>query len=262
MDLDLVRRAKFSARRQAVSCKKSPKNYDVDDNDGAAAGDADTGTAGTAARDRHGCAAAVSEHGGAAATAWSAAAAPLAAATAVGGQPRGVGRRQSVRALDPLDRTLAKFPAAAYGARWGQRSAAEVTNMSRMVVLTQEDGECWTRCCHGSDVKNASGLVVSGQCRPMHDAAALPGCSAACDQHGTQLEVFMRMKDAAKAAGQRPPHCVESSGRMGRRGRARLRVPRCVLWQNRRESLSSRRRTKVVVLVTREPRLFALGREE
>ena len=112
-----------------------------------------------------------------------------------------------------MDRTLATFPAAAYGARWGQRSAAVISNMSRMsmVVLMQEDGDCWTRCCKGQAgtvVRNASGLVVSGQCGPIHDATALPGCSAACDQHGTQLEVFRRMKAAAIEAGRRPPHCV------------------------------------------------------
>ena len=117
------------------------------------------------------------------------------------------------RRADTMDRTLATFPAAAYGARWGQRSAAVISNMSQMsmVVLMQEDGDCWTRCCEGQAgtvVRNASGLVVSGQCGPIHDATALPGCSAACDQHGTQLEVFRRMKAAAIEAGRRPPHCV------------------------------------------------------
>ena len=117
------------------------------------------------------------------------------------------------QAVDPPDTSLAVFPAAAYGARWGHRSAAAIENMSRlaMVVLMQEDGDCWTRCCKnitGTVVRDASGLVVSGQCGPIHDATSLPGCSAACDQHGTQLEVFRRMKVAAKAAGRRPPHCV------------------------------------------------------
>ena len=53
------------------------------------------------------------------------------------------------RRVDPPDTSLDVFPAAAYGARWGQRSAAMIANMSKlaMVVLMQEDGECWTRCC-------------------------------------------------------------------------------------------------------------------
>ena len=80
-----------------------------------------------------------------------------------------------------------------------------------MMVLMQEDGDCWTNCCEnitGAVIRDASGLVVSGQCGPMHNASALPGCSAACDQHGTQLEVFKRMKEAAQTAERRAPHCV------------------------------------------------------
>ena len=118
-----------------------------------------------------------------------------------------------LRKVDGLDTSLETFPAAAYGARWGLRSEEEIKNMSKMamVVLMQEDGECWTRCCSnitGTVIRNASGLVVSGECGPIHNATALPGCSADCDQHGKQLAVFQRMKDAAKADGRRAPHCV------------------------------------------------------
>lgn len=124
-----------------------------------------------------------------------------------------VSSSSTLRTVDPLDTSLDYFPAASYGARWGYRSDAMIANMSKMamVVLMQEDGECWTRCCEnitGTVIKNASGLVVSGQCGPIHDGTRLAGCNAACDQHGTQLAVFARMKAAAKAEGRRAPHCV------------------------------------------------------
>jgi hypothetical protein len=108
-----------------------------------------------------------------------------------------------LRPLAQLDTTLSTFPVAAYGARWGHRSDEVIANMSRMsmVVLMQEDGECWTRCCpHVTS--------VHGQCGAFHNASIEPGCDATCDQHGTQLEVFRRMKAAARAAGRRSPHCV------------------------------------------------------
>jgi hypothetical protein len=122
-------------------------------------------------------------------------------------------KHDDVRHADSLDTSLATFPAAAYGARWGTRTDAAIANMSKMamVVLMQEDGACWGRCCKGitgTVVRSASGLDVSGQCGPIHNALAEPGCSPDCDQHGTQLEIFRRMKAAAKAAGRRPPHCV------------------------------------------------------
>ena len=108
-----------------------------------------------------------------------------------------------LRPVAPLDKTLATLPVAAYGARWGHRSDEAIANMSRMsmVVLMQEDGECWTRCC--PHVTSSQ-----GQCGVFHNGSAQPGCDAACDQHGTQLEVFRRMKAAARAAGRRSPHCI------------------------------------------------------
>lgn len=47
--------------------------------------------------------------------------------------------------VTPLDVSLETFPVASYGARWGVRGPDMLENMSKMqlVVLMQEDGECW-----------------------------------------------------------------------------------------------------------------------
>jgi hypothetical protein len=73
--------------------------------------------------------------------------------------------------------------------------------MMRMVVtysLTQ-DGHCWATCCPNPGQK---------QCGAFHNASAIPGCDASCEQHATQSAVFARMKASAAKQGRRPPHAV------------------------------------------------------
>jgi len=75
----------------------------------------------------------------------------------------------------------------------------------QIVVLMQEDGDCWVKCC-----PNATG--PGNQCGDprgqYHNGTALPGCGPECDQHGKQNQVFERVKAKAQAAGRRDPHCM------------------------------------------------------
>jgi hypothetical protein len=51
--------------------------------------------------------------------------------------------------------------------------------------------------------------MASGpQCGPRHNATAIPGCDASCEQHGSQSDVFTRMKASAARQGRRPGHAV------------------------------------------------------
>ena len=111
----------------------------------------------------------------------------------------------------PLDTRLETLPVAWYGSRWPPRSAALIERMARMtvVILMQQDGACWTRCCPQAGVKPPPSIGPrTAMCGPWHDASAEPGCDPGCDQHGTQLEVFGRIKAAARSVGARPPHCM------------------------------------------------------
>ena len=90
-----------------------------------------------------------------------------------------------------------------YGSQWN-RSDENIEMLSKMaiVVLMQEEGPCWLKCC-----PNAS-VYTQGKCNPKHNATTLPGCGPECDQHGYQNQVFERVKAAAIAGGRRPPHCM------------------------------------------------------
>lgn len=105
----------------------------------------------------------------------------------------------------PPDTSLATLPVAYYGANW-HRSDDNIEMLSKMqiVVLMQEDGPCWLKCC-----PNAT-LGGPGQCGAVspHNASALPGCDSSCDQHGTQSALFGRVKAAAAKEGRRSPHCM------------------------------------------------------
>ena len=74
------------------------------------------------------------------------------------------------------DTSLATFPVASYGARWGKRNFPLLQNMSRMqiVILMQEDGVCWTNCCPEPQ--------MMAQCGTWHNGSALPNCNYHCDQ--------------------------------------------------------------------------------
>ena len=111
----------------------------------------------------------------------------------------------------PLDTRLETLPVAWYGSRWPRRSAGLIEQMARMtvVILMQQDGACWTRCCPQAGVQPPPTIGPrTAMCGPWHNASAQPGCDPGCDQHGSQLEVFGRIKAAARSAGARPPHCM------------------------------------------------------
>lgn len=98
------------------------------------------------------------------------------------------------------DTSMRHLPVAYYGANWN-RSDENIETLSKLqiVVLMQEDGPCWRKCCP---------TFGPGQCGPLHNASALPGCDSTCDQHGWQSSLFGRIKRTAQSAGRRPPHCM------------------------------------------------------
>ena len=111
----------------------------------------------------------------------------------------------SLVAAEPPDKTLDTIPVLYYGANWN-RSEVNIDVLARMqvVVLMQEDGDCWAMCCP-KRFENA------GQCGwQANDAPAtsIPGCNASCAQHGAQEQTFARIKASAKQQGLRPPHFV------------------------------------------------------
>jgi hypothetical protein len=111
----------------------------------------------------------------------------------------------------PLDTSLNTLPVGWYGARWPSRSDELIENMAKMTVLIlmQEDGDCWTKCCPHAGVKPSPSIGPrTAQCGPWHNASAEPGCDSRCDQEGSQLAVFKRVKATARQAGSLPPHCM------------------------------------------------------
>lgn len=106
--------------------------------------------------------------------------------------------------VTPPDVSLSTFPVVYYGANWNRsQDNLEVLSRMSMVILMQEDGECWLKCC-----PNATNISQPGQCGNIHNATSLPGCGPECDQHGKQGELFTQIKAIAKKAGRRSPHCV------------------------------------------------------
>ena len=101
----------------------------------------------------------------------------------------------------PPDTSMNTLPLAYYGAQF-HRAPSNIAWLSRMqiVILMQEDGACWKTCCPQAGVE--------GQCGPIHNATAIPGCGPECDQHGRQDEVFVRLKALAQSENRRPPHTM------------------------------------------------------
>ena len=110
----------------------------------------------------------------------------------------------SLSTITPPDMSLATIPVAYYGANWA-RTQANIDALAKfdMVTLMQEDGHCWATCCPDAMTPK------TGQCGPLHNASAIPGCDASCAQHGAQNAVFKAVKASAAQQGRaRPPHCV------------------------------------------------------
>jgi hypothetical protein len=110
-------------------------------------------------------------------------------------------------AKNPPDTSLSTFPLAYYGANFNRTNIdLELLSRLQIVILMQEDGNCWKKCCPNS------GTIGSGQCgailTPNNDSSLYPGCDPACDQLGTQMNTFERLQALAKADGRRPPHCI------------------------------------------------------
>lgn len=104
------------------------------------------------------------------------------------------------------DVSLSTIPVSYYGAVW-ERDDANIDMLTKMriVVLMQEDGECWLKCCPNKGSGN--------NCQPTpfvipENASEHAGCDPSCDQHGTQVAVFDRVRAAAKSAGRASPHCM------------------------------------------------------
>eukprot|EP01047_Picozoa_sp_COSAG01_P006158 COSAG01_NODE_220_length_21453_cov_118.998361_19_plen_333_part_00 len=129
---------------------------------------------------------------------------PLAVVVALLGFPAVMTAATAVRVPDPLDVSLQTLPVGFYGSYWGVRPANLVAKMSRMtlLILMQNDGTCWKKCCPLAETDPVS------KCGPLHNASALPGCDPSCDQQLTQIQQFAAIKEAAKAAGRRAPHCM------------------------------------------------------
>jgi len=104
-----------------------------------------------------------------------------------------------------LDTSLSTVPVGYYGSSWPVKTEKQIAMLSRqrLVILMQEDGECWERCCPHPEPQK--GKCQSGA---RVNASRYPGCDPSCDQLGKQNAVFARVKAAARAAGRREPHAV------------------------------------------------------
>jgi hypothetical protein len=104
----------------------------------------------------------------------------------------------------PPNVSLATLPVGYIGSSWPSKTEAQIDMLSKLRVVTmmQQDGPCWLHCCPNMDSE--------GKCNnPLaFNASHLPGCDAACDQHGTQNAVYARIKAHARAAGRAEPHAM------------------------------------------------------
>lgn len=110
----------------------------------------------------------------------------------------------AARAAAP-NTSLATLPVGYYGSSWPVKDAAHIDLLSRLrfVVLMQQDGECWVKCC-----PHANGGPKCAHPRIQWNASENPGCDPSCDQHGTQDAVFARIGEHAKSQGRSPPHFI------------------------------------------------------
>jgi len=104
------------------------------------------------------------------------------------------------------DTSLATLPVAYYGANWNRTEEnLEALSKLQIVILMQEDGECWLKCCPNA---RQGGNQCGDPPGAVHNGTALPGCGPECDQHGKQDAIFASLKARALAAGRREPHCM------------------------------------------------------
>lgn len=90
--------------------------------------------------------------------------------------------------------------------RW--QASVEMLSRMRVVVLMQEEGPCWIKCCPHWDNTTYSGVCQPPTVQPPYNASTFPGCDPSCDQHRTQNEVFARVQAAARASGRPPVHAM------------------------------------------------------
>ena len=103
------------------------------------------------------------------------------------------------------DTSLDTVPVMYYGANWN-RSQLNIDILARMqmVVLMQEDGHCWTKCCP----KRFGAGSQCGWDVGDPDATTYAGCNASCAEHESQEDVFKRIAASAEKQGLRGPHAV------------------------------------------------------
>eukprot|EP00040_Diaphanoeca_grandis_P009453 m.48910 g.48910 ORF g.48910 m.48910 type:complete len:414 (-) comp20888_c0_seq1:86-1327(-) len=116
---------------------------------------------------------------------------------------------QTTAVSQPLNTSLATLPVGYYGAMWA-RGTENIAMLARqrLVILMQEDGVCWTRCCPDRQNNTYAGVCQAASIQPPPDATKNPGCDPACDQHATQNGVFTKVKAAAVAMGLPKPHAM------------------------------------------------------
>jgi hypothetical protein len=101
------------------------------------------------------------------------------------------------------DTNLDTLPVSYYGAAFTRNEAnIDMLSKMRVIVLMQQDGHCWLKCCPFMDNATYTAACQPSTMVPLPNAASFAGCDAGCDQAGTQLDVFDRV-GAAAAAGNR-----------------------------------------------------------
>ena len=107
------------------------------------------------------------------------------------------------------DANLDTLPVSYYGAAF-TRTEANIDMLSKMrvIVLMQQDGLCWLKCCPFVDNATYTAACQPPTMLPLPNAASFAGCDAGCDQAGTQLDVFHRVGAAASAGNRVIPHRV------------------------------------------------------
>jgi hypothetical protein len=109
----------------------------------------------------------------------------------------------------PPDTSLRTIPVAYYGANWNRSQVnLEMLSKQRIVVLMQEDGGCWLKCCPDVVTHGIGACQDHTTIDRPYNASLNLGCNPTCDQHGKQTAVFHKVKDVAKTAGREAPHCM------------------------------------------------------
>ena len=104
---------------------------------------------------------------------------------------------------------LDTLPVSYYGAAFTRTDAnIDMLSKMRVIVLMQQDGPCWLRCCPFVDNATYTAACQPPTMVPLPNATRFAGCDASCDQEGTQLGVFARVAAAAAAAHRGVPQRV------------------------------------------------------